>query len=86
MHFTFLKTKTWKLCLAMLKLPILLCLFRIGHFLLQLLDIVRRLEAATTRGFSDGVEEGEAVALRLLVNVRFIYIVLMYLFIYLFHH
>ena len=36
---------------------------------LQLLDIVRRLEAAIARGFSDAAEEAEAVVLRLLVNV-----------------
>ena len=35
----------------------------------QLLDVVRRLDAATASGFSDGVAEGEATALRLLINV-----------------
>ena len=36
---------------------------------MQLLDVVRRLDAATVGGFSDGLAEGEATALRLLVNV-----------------
>ncbi len=37
------------------------------HF--QLLDIVRRLEAAATRGFADAREEAEAIVLQQLVNV-----------------
>ena len=39
------------------------------HVHLQLLGVLRRLDAATESGFSDGVAEGEAVALRLLVSV-----------------
>jgi hypothetical protein len=36
---------------------------------MQLLDVVKRLDATSASGFSDGVAEGEAVALKLLVNV-----------------
>ena len=46
------------------------CAFNIiFSYYFQLLDVVRRLDAATASGFSDGMAEGEAMALRLLINV-----------------